>query len=114
MKLLALVLAAAFALTAVAYAAVDSAVTIRIGNGGQFKGKVKSGHEACVAGRRVTVVQTLPKRRELGHTFATASGSWALDVPADAGFEFFARVNGYESPNGTLCRGAKSKRINAG
>lgn len=114
MKLAAIALACLFAVTAVAFAAVDSSVTIRAGNGGQFKGKVKSAHDACVVGRRVTVVQTIPSKRTLGHTFATESGSWALDVPADAGNEFYAKVNGYETPNGTLCRGAKSKKISAG
>lgn len=114
MKLVALSIACVLALTAAAFAAVDTTVTIRIGNGGQFKGKVKASVDSCVVGRKVIVVQTVPEKRKLGTTFATESGSWALDVPADAGFEFYAKVKGFESPDGALCRGGKSTKINAG
>jgi hypothetical protein len=110
---LALVLVATIG-AAVAIAAADSQVTLRIGNGGQFKGKVSSSADGCVVGRKVLIIETLPKRRRLGKTYASESGRYAFDVPADAGFEWFAKVKSYETPGGTLCRADRSRKVNAG
>ena len=97
-----------------AFAAVDSKVTFRIGNGGKFKGKVTAADDDCVIGRKVLIIQTIPERERLAKTFASESGRYAVPVPADAGNEFFARIKGYETPQGTLCRGDRSRKVNAG
>lgn len=107
--LVALLLAAA-----TAEAAVDSAVTLKIGqSGAQFKGKVTSAVDACFVGRKVLLIRIEPggSKTKVAKTFTSESGRYAATIPMQAGNKFFAKLKGYEAPTGTLCRGAKSRVV---
>jgi len=97
--------AAALAGSANAGVGIKSEVTIKQDNGG-FRGKVKSEHTACEAGRDVKVFRVTPgKDDRVGIDIADAQGNWEAGNSAGGG-KFYAKVNKFE-----VCKPAKSKTI---
>ena len=85
---------------------IRSEVTIKESGDG-FRGKVRSEHSACVAGRDVKVFQVTPgKNDRVGIDIADAEGDWETGNGGDESGKFYAKVNKFEA-----CKPARSKTI---
>jgi hypothetical protein len=92
------------------FAAVESKVSLTIVDHVVFHGHVTSTKDACVVGRKVSLIRIEPdsSHQLVTTTFATESGHYSTTIPMQAGNRFFARVKKTTTPRGTVCLGDRS------
>jgi hypothetical protein len=109
MALAAMVLAAGLAAPAGAGQSASSRVTLKVAGGPPFHGRVISGEPACVANRKVLLIEVAPEHApiDLADNRTNGKGKWVFSSQLQGATVVQAKV-GQSKASGVTCRSALS------
>ena len=105
----AVVCAAALASPAAAGQSASSRVTLKVRGGPPFHGRVISGNPACIANRKVLLIEIAPDRGPIDYADnrTNGKGKWVFSSELQGATVVQAKV-GQSKSSGVTCRSARS------